>query len=288
MHARFLEKGEEQKWFDLMDEESEELFTQKADYRKESHIIVEKDNKLVAGMYLIIDEPDSVMLFNPYLKIDRALGPLLRKAIETAVSLRVDKIYSLIHESNDRFQMLDPALEENEFVFGIRKILYELKSRTFPNSDIVPLAYEPLGQDNESRFKKIFKKIFQPDGFFESDAERYFGDLKKSAIKTKRFYAEDWEIASHGGKHVGITMPQLHDEDGEIGSNFYVGVVPEYRNKGFGRALQRRAIQTLRRRGAKMIVGSTGAENTAMIRVFESLGYEFSKYQRFYKYTGII
>ncbi len=288
MHARFLEKGEEQEWFDLMGEESEELFTQKADYRKESHIVVEKDNKFVAGMHLIIDEPDSVMLFNPKLKVDHALGPLLRKAIETAISLRVDKIYSLVHESNDRFQILDRTLKETGFVFGIRKILYELKSRTFPDSDIAPLAYAPLSQDNTACFKNIFKKIFQPDGFFESDAERYFSDLKKSAIKTKRFYAEDWEIACHGGKHVGITMPQLHDEGGEIGSNFYVGVVREHRNKGFGRALQRRAIETLRRRGAKMIVGSTGAENRAMIRVFESLGYEFSEYQRFYKCTGII
>jgi ribosomal protein S18 acetylase RimI-like enzyme len=287
MHARFLKTGEEQKWFDLIGEESHESFTKAAGYRPESHIIVVEGNRIVGGLILIIDEPDSVMLFNPKIKIDRAISPLLSKAIETALSLKVERIYSLIHESSDRFQIIDHTLRETEFTFGMKKILYQLKSLTFSNSDTPPLAYESLGQDTEACFIDIFKTTFQPD-FFESDAERYFAGLRKDANKTRRFYAEDWEIGIHGDKHVGITMPQLHDEGGEIGSNFHLGVVPERRHKGFGRALQRRAIETLRKRGAKMIVGSTDVRNKAMIKVFESLGYEFSEYQYFYEYRGII
>ena len=287
MHARFLETGEEQKWFGLIGEESSELFTQAADYRPESHIIVVEGNRIVGGMILILDDPDSVMLFNPKLKIDRALDPLLHKAVETASLLKVKEIYCLIHESNDRFRIIDQTLKESGFVFGMKKRLYQLKSVTFPGSDNLPLAYESLSNDNEECFIDIFKTIFQPD-FFESDAVRYFVGLRKDAIKTKRFYTEDWEMGIHNDQYVGITMPQLHDEGGEIGSNFYLGVVPEQRSKGFGRALQRRAIETLRKRGAKMIVGSTDVRNKAMIEVFESLGYEFSEYQYFYKYKGVI
>jgi ribosomal protein S18 acetylase RimI-like enzyme len=287
MHARFLIKGEEQKWFDLIGEESKELFTQAPDYRLESHVVVEENKRIVAGMILIIDDPDMVMLFNPKLKTDRALEPLLRKAVEAATSLKVKNVYSLIHESNDRFQMVDRTLKETQFVFGMKKILYRLKSTTLAYSAATSLVYESLSKDNETYFIDICKRNYQPD-IFESDAESCFIDLKRDAIKTKRFYAEDWEIALYGGKYVGITLPQLHDEGGEIGSNFYLGVVPEERRKGFGRALQRRAVETLRKRGAKMIVGSTDAENTAMIRVFESLGYEFSEHQYFYRYSGII
>jgi len=107
-------------------------------------------------------------------------------------------------------------------------------------------------------------------------------------MKTKRFYPEDWQIGYHGIKPIGITMPQLHDEGGEIGSNYYLGVVREERKKGFGRALQRRAVEILQVRGAKIIVGSTDAKNTAMMKVFESLGYEFKETQYFYAYTGTL
>jgi ribosomal protein S18 acetylase RimI-like enzyme len=286
MQVRLLNKGEEQKWYKLIGEESDELFTEAVDYRPESHIIAEEDNRIVGGMILIIDDPDLVMLFNPKLKIDRALEPLLRKAIEITATLRVKNVYSLIHGSNDRFEIFDRTLKQTDFVFGMKKKLYRLEFVTFSPSDTVSLTYEPLSKDNEARFIDICKMVYQPD-IFQSDAERCFIDLKRDAIKTKRFYAEDWEIALHGSKYVGITMPQLHDEKGEIGSNFYLGVVPEERKRGFGRALQKRAIETLRRRGAKMVVGSTNVNNTAMIRVFESLGYEFSEYQYFYKYTGI-
>jgi hypothetical protein len=229
MHARFLRKGEEKKWFDLMGEESDELFTNAADYRMESHIIVEKDDRIVGGMNLITDPWDLVMLFNPKLKIDCALVPLLRKAIETARSLKVKEIYSLIHESNDRFRIIDRTLKENEFIFGMKKILYELKSAKLSKTDVSSaLTYKPLSQDNEDDFIDIFRAVYQPD-IFESDAERCYKDLKKGAIKTKRFYAEDWEIACHGTKYVGITMPQLHDERVRLGVTTILVLSP---NKG--------------------------------------------------------
>lgn len=288
MHARFLKKGEEKKWFDLMDEESDELFTQTSDHRIESHVVVEKGDEIVGGMDLIIDEPDLLMLFNPKLVIDSALDLLLGKAIEAAKSLKVNEVFSLIHGSNDRFKTIQRILKDSKFVFGMKKILYELKSAELSKTNVrSALTYESLSQDNEDDFINIFKVVYQPD-IFESGAERCFMDLRKGAMKTKRFYAEDWEIACSSIKYIGITMPQLHDERGEIGSNYYLGVIPEERKKGYGRALQRRAVETLFKRGAKMIVGSTDAENTAMMKVFESLGYEFMEYQYFYRYSGIL
>jgi ribosomal protein S18 acetylase RimI-like enzyme len=113
---------------------------------------------------------------------------------------------------------------------------------------------------------------------------KWFSGLKRMAIKSRRFYPEDWEVAYIENQAVGITMPQLHDEKGECGSNFLVGVIPEVRKKGIGKILQRRAIKRLMKRGAGLIVGSTHVKNTPMIRIFEALGYEFVEYQYFYCY----
>ena len=288
MRARFLRKGEEKQWYDLMGEESSECFTEAADYRFESHIVAEKNDKIVGGVYLFVEEPDYLMLFNPKLKIDRALNPLLSKVIETAKLLKVRKVYSLIHGSNDQFQTIQKALIESEFVFGMKKLLYELKSVELQRTDANSvLTYKPFNLDDESCFINVFKTVYQAD-IFEDNAESCFRDLRKSAMKTKRFYPEDWKVGCYGTKPIGITMPQLHDEGGEIGSNFYLGVIPEQRKKGFGRTLQRKAVEILRGRGAKMIVGSTDEKNTAMKKVFEALGYEFKENQYFYTYTGML
>jgi hypothetical protein len=58
MQVRFLQAGEEKKWCDLMDEEFSESFTQLSDYRLQSHIVVEEDNRFIGGMELIIDYPE--------------------------------------------------------------------------------------------------------------------------------------------------------------------------------------------------------------------------------------
>lgn len=288
MRARFLKKGEEKLWFDLMEEDSTELFTQAVDYRPESHVIVEKSDRVIGGMHLIIDEPHYLMLFNPKLEVDPALNPLLCKAIETAKSLHVEKVYCLIHGSNKRFKTIQRMLGESKFIFGMKKVLYEFKSSKLPDDEPNnALSFESLSVHSEPRFINIFKAVYQPD-MFESDAEKCFVGMREEAVKTGRFYPQDWEIAYRGSEEIGITMPQLHDKGGEIGSNWYLGVIPAQRQRGFGRALQRRAINTLRQRCAKMIVGSTVVNNAPMIRVFQSLGYEFMEYQHFYTYSGVL
>ena len=71
----------------------------------------------------------------------------------------------------------------------------------------------------------MFKDVFDAD-FFDSDAKSCFAELKINAVESGRFYPEDWEIAYVKDKPIGLTLPQLHDAEGEIGSNFYLGVLP--------------------------------------------------------------
>jgi|GEM_PF-3286735 len=289
MQARFLQTGEEKKWYDLMDEEFSESFTQLSDYRPQSHIVVEESNRFIGGMELIIDEPEQVFLFNPIVKgkdTPSVFEHLLCKGIEAAQSLDVQKIFSLIHESNDKFKIIQAVLSKFKFNLGLKKVLYQRKPIPLSvyKSDL-HVTYKSLKEVGEEDFIKIFRRIYQPD-IFESDSQKCFLGLKRGAVKTRRFYPDDWEVAYVENQAVGITMPQLHDEKGECGSNFYVGVIPGLRKKGIGKMLQGRAIERLIKRGVKLIMGSTHFENTSMIRIFESLEYEFVEYQYFYCYKG--
>lgn len=289
MQVRFLQTGEEKKWYDLMDEEFSESFTQLSDYRLQSHIVVEEDNRFIGGMELIIDDPEQVFLFNPIVKgkdTPSVFKHLLCKGIEAAQSLDVQKIFSLIHESNDKLEIIQAVLSKLKFNLGLKKVLYQRKPiPLFVYKSDLHLVYKSLKEVGEEDFVKMLAKIYQPD-IFESDPKKCFLGLKRGAVKTRRFYPEDWEVAYIENQAVGVTMPQLHDEKGEQGSNFYLGVVPKARDKGIGKILQQKAVETLIKRGAKGIIGSTDIKNTPMIRIFKSLGYEFVEYQYFYCYKG--
>jgi len=180
MRARFLRKGEEKQWFDIMGEESSELFTEANDHRFESHVIVEKEDRIVGGLYLFVEEPDYLMLFNPKTKTDGALNPLVGKVIETAKSLNVHKVYSLIHGSNVQFQVIQKVLTDFRFVKVMEKLLYELGAVDLSKTDSDSfLTYRPLNLDNESYFLDIFKTVYQAD-ILEDDAERCFRGLKRA------------------------------------------------------------------------------------------------------------
>lgn len=289
MHARFLRRGEDRGWFDLLGEEHSRPFTQGSYYRPESHIVVEKDDRFVGGMELFIEDPELVLLFNPKIEIVDALKLIVCKGIDTAKALDVRIIGFLIHESNAQFSVIERLLPDLGFVFGMKKALYQLKAATTSDTGGIPsLTYRSLTQVGETRFVGVFEKIYQPDIFdFDPDPARCFEDLKKMAARTKRFHPEDWEIAYVATKPVGITMPQLHDAKAQCGSNYYVGVVLEERGKGLGKALQKRAVETLFRRGVHTIVGSTDVRNKPMLKIFESLGYERIEHQYFYVYHSM-
>ncbi|MEO0225542.1 MAG: GNAT family N-acetyltransferase, partial [candidate division WOR-3 bacterium] len=109
-----------------------------------------------------------------------------------------------------------------------------------------------------------------------------FAELKIFARNTGVYRPEDWFIAYYKRRPIGFTLPQCHDRKNRSGSNFYVGVIPEMRNKGFGKALQYFAVQKLKERGIKTIVGSTVPANRPMKRIFKSLGYRLELIQYFY------
>jgi len=275
------------RWFDLLGEEFSRSFTTESDYRPESHIVVEKDDRFVGCMEVFIEDPGLVLLFNPKVEVVNAMKLIICKGIKTAKALDVRIIGCLVHESNEQFNVIERLLPDLGFVFGMEKALYQLKASTLSDTGGIPsLAYRSLKQVAETQFVEIFGKIYQPD-IFESDPTRCFADLKKSAARTKRFHPEDWEIAYVALKPVGITMPQLHDEKAQFGSNYYVGVILDERGKGLGKALQRRAVETLVRRGVHTIVGSTDIRNKPMLKIFESLGYERIEHQYFYVYHGM-
>jgi mycothiol synthase len=81
-------------------------------------------------------------------------------------------------------------------------------------------------------------------------------------------------LAERDGRLAGFHWTKVHDTaDGGIGEVYVVGVDPAERGTGLGRALTLTGLQYLRDRGLPAVMLYVDADNTAAIRLYESLGF---------------
>lgn len=80
-----------------------------------------------------------------------------------------------------------------------------------------------------------------------------------------------WELAyTSGGELVGVVMGARNPSSAVLA---YIGVVPEYRGRGYSSLLVRRGTEQLRRSSVDEIRADCDLENVAMVRAFTRAGY---------------
>lgn len=121
----------------------------------------------------------------------------------------------------------------------------------------------------------LFKKVWQEatigslNDTSARSIEREFEGMKSELGPN---YTKSCLIAFYGKNPIGVTMP--HIEPGTIneGRLFYFGLVPKYRNKGWGAALHNLSLYLLKKIGASYYIGTTGHKNIPMQRIFQVNG----------------
>jgi len=153
-----------------------------------------------------------------------------------------------------------------------KKDLHNFKLKEY-EKEISKLKYKNLPEVGDEIFIGIFQKI-QSDSFNvdaindANDPANGFNELKDP----ERFYAEMWFIAFLEEKPVGIVLAGIDKNLNPVtGFIQFVGVLPEYRNRGLGTILLKKGINEMTRSGAKAYIGSTDKKNIPMSKVFASL-----------------
>lgn len=91
-------------------------------------------------------------------------------------------------------------------------------------------------------------------------------------IERKQYHDADlFLIAEVSGEVVGTVMGGY---DGHRGAAYYLGVHPDFRGRGIANALINRLEKKLMARGCSQIGIILGADNDAVIGMYEKLGYE--------------
>ena len=86
-----------------------------------------------------------------------------------------------------------------------------------------------------------------------------------------------WTMLTFRGEVAAFVLPVTYDDRARDGLDeatiFHMGVLPEHRGLGLGRALLRHATRTLVTHGVWRIFCDTGATNDPMIHLFDSEGW---------------
>ncbi len=91
---------------------------------------------------------------------------------------------------------------------------------------------------------------------------------------------EWWKLAADGqGRRIGFVLPvlflgEMHKKDGRPkGTILYIGVLPEFRGRGYGQDLLAEARRTCIAANCWRISCDTGTDNYPMVNAFRQAGY---------------
>ncbi|WP_188455762.1 GNAT family N-acetyltransferase [Virgibacillus oceani] len=152
------------------------------------------------------------------------------------------------------------------------------------NKQIESIEIKSLEQTKADVFKKVWMEarsgsLNAHNPHSALSIEKEFEGMKSELGPN---YIKSCLTAFYGKVPIGVTMP--HIEPGTIheGRLFYFGILPAYRNSGWGEVLHKRSLQMLKNIGATHYIGATGHKNIPMQRIFQVNGCQL--FERKYTY----
>jgi GNAT superfamily N-acetyltransferase len=205
-----------------------------------------------------------------YFKIDEAKQSILNIAGKKLYNYCKTKSIVLSTDNRDYDIPIVQFLENNGFKIKYSKILYvkNLGEHKFLYKDI--FEYESIDEMGLEKFLKVFKQVVEDDPERDVDPEIYFNDLVEMA--KEKYEPNNWKTVIEDGRYIGIIMPQIFPGQFDEGGIYNIGLIPDLRNKGFGRIMFSKCLDILKELGVKKYIGSTNVLNLPMIRVFELSG----------------
>jgi ribosomal protein S18 acetylase RimI-like enzyme len=147
-------------------------------------------------------------------------------------------------------------------------------SAAFP--DALPtseLSYEPYAVSQQQRLMAIVERSYQGTLDCPSlNGLRPVEDVIAGYHPPNTADADLWSIACVDGEDVGCLLLSAHDVQANL-EIVYVGGAPEYRGRGYGLEMIRRAQWTARLRRLSRAVLAVDAANEPALRLYASSGF---------------
>ncbi|MDM7324969.1 MAG: GNAT family N-acetyltransferase [Thermus sp.] len=217
----------------------------------------------VAGYVGLYPFWDGAALEGPLAYREEDLIPLLEAAEERAKELRIERLYAFPREEN---HILRKVLEEADF--GLLHITYFF-------------VKNPEGLDYPPPEAITIRKGFPGPGVYR---ELYRESEEGWALRLRWTDEELWEhfqdphvhllVAYRGEEPVGMAEVELEDKEASVA---YIGVIPQARGQGIGRALLAEAARLAKEKGATLLRVRAHHHETGAVELYRNLGFSLEE-----------
>ena len=165
-------------------------------------------------------------------------------------------------------------LVKRKYIFNKSLVDYKMinKSR---------LEYKSISNFSENDVFSIFSDVIKGDSDMNLEAKEEFDGLIE--MTEGESYKENWKIVLKDNVKIGMLLPHKYKDGTNEGTLLYVGLIPEFRSKGFAQEIHSQGLQFLKENKVEKYYGSTMKANKAMLKVFEKNKCELVNEQLFYK-----
>jgi mycothiol synthase len=141
-----------------------------------------------------------------------------------------------------------------------------------PDARAVPpgLQVRPYADREVETLRAALNEAFAADPFH---TELTRGTFREFYLRQRGFDPALWQLAWEGDELAGFVLafPERHGDE-SLGSIDTLGVKAQWRRRGLGEALLRRAFGLLHARGLRKIALGVDAENPGALRLYERVG----------------
>jgi GNAT superfamily N-acetyltransferase len=252
-------------------------FTQDADFVAERYLLAVRGDRVVGRMEWV-RHADEAALCDPIVAagedVAEVAGALVAEGLRRA-SRRSPRVVGIVDARLPYAEALAPVFGAIGLVPTKRRLLH---ARRGPPPREAAVAGVVLGPPR-SLLDPVLVDVFTRCSGQPPDAVR--AELRQSA----RARQTDWRrivVAWEGGRALGLAVPAVIDAHRGLGTIDYVGVLPEARGRGLGRALTVRAIRSLAALGYPGMLDATDEGNDAMVSVLLGTGYRLRTVQQYF------
>lgn len=169
-------------------------------------------------------------------------------------------------------ETINTYLEKSGFKVHKRKVFVEKNLENYCMHYDNPFNFKTLNEVGRDYFIEMMVKASTGDPFDDmaSNPEKEFQELVDYA--GDKFNPDWWRIIYLNNIPVGVILPQVFAYGTDEGTLFYLGIIPEYRGKGFGRIIHSIGLDFLSKKNVLKYKGSTDVENKPMIKIFQMNG----------------
>lgn len=279
IEIRPLARGEESLWVSLgvNEAEKEARKTKLAEYLNRNPNLPAENYLLAYWRGRVVGKLSGILESTGYIATKMVLAPGADEKGVSAALLNYVRQFGSVQALSwaDRVddRVWREILEWNGFSVLQDKAYFRRKIADYIAPPGEVLAYKAMAEVGREMMLKVYGLTYaeNPNRNFSSP-EIDFRSHEESAGQL--FDPQGWLVAFLGKQPIGIVLPQRFSDSPEEGTLMSVGIVNEYRGRGFGRVLHAKGLEVLRHQGATDYIGSTDVQNLPMIRIFGLNGCE--------------